>query len=136
MVEGKRCIMKKIILILTVFLFTCMGASATVSVHYNNAGAPVSVTYGAGRPMSMAQAAQYSANHRPHPVVHRPRPFVGYGYSNGHMGPYVGIQQPIVDGSNNHYTISTRKSISRLSKNYKVPMPPKTHTYGGLTYYY
>ncbi len=130
--------MKKLLLILAVFFFTCMSANATVSVRYNNAGQPVSVTYGAGRPMSMAQAAQYSANrrHHHHPRIHRPVPYVGYGFNNGHVGPYVGIKQPITDGNNNRYTVSVGKNISRLSKNYNIPIPAKVRTYGGVTYYY
>ena len=127
--------MKKLLLIFTVFAFSCLSANATVSVIYNNAGSPVSVAYGYHRPIPISHVPQYTHRHHP-PKIHRPRPFVGYGYSNGHVGPYVGIQQPIVDGNNNRYTVSAKANISRLNKNFKIPTPPKTHAYGGLTYYY
>lgn len=52
--------MKKFILLSIVILFTLTNANAvTTVVKYNNAGAPVSVTRGYGRPMSMSQAYQY-----------------------------------------------------------------------------
>ena len=131
--------MKKIILVLVVFLFSCMGANATVSVHYNNAGAPVSVSYGYHRPISMMRVQQYGSpyHHNYGPRPHRPRPYVGYRYSDGHVGPYVGMQESITDGSGGGtHTINAQKNISRLSKDYKKITPQKTHTYGGLTYYY
>ena len=111
--------MKKLLLILAVFFFTCMSANATVSVRYNNAGQPVSVTYGAGRPMSMAQAAQYSANrrhyHHHHPRIHRPVPYVGYGFNNGHVGPYVGVNDN-VPNEDKVFSFPCNKSGEECSK--------------------
>ena len=133
--------MKKVLLIFALFVFSCLSVNAgTVSVTYNNAGVPVSVAYGYHRPISMMQASQYGSpyyngHHRPRP--HRPRPYVGYRYNDGYAGPFVGMQESISDGNGGGtHTVNVQKSISSLSKDYKKVTPTRTHTSGGVTYYY
>jgi len=132
--------MKKIFLILGLFVFSCLSVNATtVSVHYNNAGSPVSVSYGYYKPISMMRAQQYGAQYHNmhHPRMHRPRTYVGYRYNDGYVGPYVGMQESISEGHVGvTHTVNAQKNISTLSKNYKKITPAKTHTAGGLTYYY
>ena len=132
--------MKKLLLIFGLFVFSCLSANATVSVHYNNAGVPVSVSYGYHKPISMMRASQYGSQyHHPHyPRAHRPRPYVGFGYYDGYAAPYVGVQESISEGNGGGgtHTVNVKKDISTLSKDYKATTPKKTHSYGGLTYYY
>lgn len=132
--------MKKIFLIFGLFVFSCLSVNATtVSVRYNNAGAPISVAYGYHKPISMMRAQQYGTQyHSNRPRAHRPRPYVGYGYNDGYAGPYLGMQESISEGGigGGTHTVNVQKNISRLSKDYKKVTPAKTHTSGGITYYY
>ena len=129
--------MKKIILLSIVFLFTLTNANAvTTVVKYNNAGAPVSVTRGYGRPMSMSQAYQYDYDRyaRPARLAMPARPAMPYGYRTrqGYLPPSLNnynFLAPVQSAT------IPQQQTSRLNKNYNAVVPQKSYTMNGVTYY-
>lgn len=128
--------MKKFLLLLVIFLFSITNANAVSTyVRYNNAGTPLSVTRGYGKPMTMSEASQrygYTRYARPaHPSVPS-RPAMPYGYRtrHAHMPPPLtnyNFLAPVQSA-----TIPTQ---SRLDRNYNVSLPQKSYTMNGVTYY-
>lgn len=131
--------MKKILLLAVIFFFTLTNADATTTVvKYNNAGAPVTLTRGYGRPMSMSQASQYGYDRYAHPA--RPAmparlamPARSYGCRTRHG---------YFPTSLNNYNLVTPvqsatipQQTSRLNKNYNAVIPQKSYTMNGVTYY-
>ena len=128
--------MKKFLLLTVVFLFTLTNANAvTTVVRYNNAGAPVSVTRGYGRPMSMAQASQYGYSRYAHPA--RPsmpaRPAMPYGYRT--RNAYIPPSLTNYDYPAPVQSATIPQQTSRLNKNYNAVLPQKSYTMNGVTYY-
>jgi len=127
--------MKNFLLLAVIFLFTTTSANAiTTYVKYNNAGSPVSVTRGYGRPMTMAEASQYGYNRYARPA--RPsvpsRPAMPYGYRtrHAHIPPALtnyNFPAPVQS--------ATIPNTSRLDRNYNVSLPQKSYTMNGVTYY-
>ena len=126
--------MRKLLLLLVIFLFTATNANAvTTYVKYNNAGSPLSVTRGYGMPMTMAQASQYRYNRYARPA--RPsvpaRPAMPYGYRtrHAHIPPSL---------TNYNFPAPVQSATipqSILDKNSNAVVPQKSYTMNGVTYY-
>lgn len=106
-------------------MFLGLGANASTMVHYNAAGAPVSVSHGWRAPISMNRA-QYAYN-----TGYRPRSYYrnyGYGYD----------RRPVnyrnVAGIYPVQKVVQQQSISRFNKNYSIS-PRRSYVANGVRYY-
>jgi hypothetical protein len=126
--------MKKIVLGILVTLFLSNTSYATTVVHYNNAGARVSVTRGTGAPKSahnfgsnalfLSSNPQYHKTYRNHPN------FATGNYANPKNRPTISDSSSSVAN-----TTTPSTNISRLNRAYSVKQAQVTSKRNGITYY-
>ncbi len=126
--------MKKILFLLVVFLFTMTGANAiTTTVRYNNAGVPVTVTRGYGRPVSMARYEQHNYYTRRARPAMPATPALPYGYRTRHA--HNNPPPPLMNYNFPAPVQSATIPQSRLDRNFNAVVPKKSYTMNGVTYY-
>lgn len=126
--------MKKILFTVFLLIFTTLSANATTTfVHYNVAGAPVSVSHGWNAPVSMRRAQTAYNRSYPHRYGYvrpaRPaRPARPCGYYNSSAGRQYYNNNAI-------RTVSAPvNTISRLNKDYTI-RPRRSYVANGIRYY-
>ena len=141
--------MKKIFLAMCMVFFTCLNVQAVQYVRFNNAGAPISTSYGYNyrNPYNYGYNAPYRYSRRlpaqpryyytpRYPAVTRSAYNRYFNpYRMGYYNPYYGYGIPR-RYSVNYTPVSRREPMSHLDKNYIVPSNYYQRvTCGGVTYY-
>jgi len=124
--------MKKILLILIIFLFAATEVNAaTTSIKFSNTGVPMTAARGSLRPVGISRVAQHNySTGRVRPTL-ASRPPRSYGYARRIYVP------PVI--TNYYIPTPTQAAVanppSRLDRNNRAIIPTKSYTMNGVTYY-
>ena len=131
--EGGK-FMKKFLLLFVIFLFTITDANAvTTTVRYNNAGVPIRITRGYGRPAGINNLERHNYYTRRARPAMPATPALPYGYRTRHA--HNNPPPPLVNYNFPAPVQSANVPKSRLDKNFNAVVPQKSYTMNGVTYY-